>query len=125
MRKKHDEDKPIVFVGDEDDVVYCGICDYRLIPWKDQQILCPNCEKMYNPQAVLLHHQTLGPVDAASGDDDEVVLIPLTRYHDKKKSSSNKSAVLDREDRAMAASRFGFSWTSVETWWPEGEGEED
>lgn len=48
----NNNNRPIVFSGDEDDdTVYCDRCGLKLIPWKNQQLLCTDCEKLYDREA--------------------------------------------------------------------------
>jgi hypothetical protein len=115
--KNSNKDHAIVFSGDEEERVYCGKCDYMLIPWGADQLLCPNCEHLYSKKETLLHHQGFGPMEDKKEGTGIAEVIPLTNYYNKSKPS-NKTTIPDKEDAAFLDSGSGRYYTSIQTYWP-------
>lgn len=113
--------RPIVFSGGdaEDEDVYCSKCGLKLIPFSQGKLLCTDCDKLFNSEGILLHHQSFGPTEDkqnnnAGGPD----LVPMKEYTNK---SKKKATWVDRDDEALQ--KPGRVWISEETYWPVDDGE--
>jgi hypothetical protein len=121
MKRKGSGDKPIVYFGGEDNEnVYCASCDYLLIPLNDVQLVCSGCERMYDTRSVLKHRKALNPVEGKM-DIGTPEVVPMSGYTDKRRT--RKYTFVDADDIAMR--KPGRTILSEETYWPEGEEDDE
>jgi hypothetical protein len=96
------------------DQKYCG---GKLIPWKNESMVCSLCEHLYSPDSIKKHKAKLGPNKDPYGRDGPL-LVSMTEYSEKPKK---KPSILDKEDKLWVSQGSGRSIIDYDEYYPEGQ----